>query len=150
MADKGGNDYLLANIGLTLIPAMKTGKPLTVTHPLSYMISSGSANPDVAMALIAAVTTPEANNRHAIDSFHLGILTTQVESAEYKANEVLSSAHYMLNYARFLPNNPGWSSWSTAYWTGIQAVESGDSTPEEAVDIMVTQLQNEIPDVIVK
>ena len=66
--------FLLDNIGLILFPAMGTGEPITLTHPLSYMIYSGSEHPDVAMALIAAITTPEANNRHAIDSFHLGIL----------------------------------------------------------------------------
>lgn len=150
VADRGGNDYLLENIGLTLIPAMETGEPLTVTHPLSYLVSSGSDNPDVAMALIAAVTTPEANNRHAIDSFHLGILQSQVDSPEYAENEVLSNAHYMLDYAKSLPNHPGWNAWSNAYWLGIQAVEAGDATPEEAVDIMVTQLQNELPEVVVQ
>lgn len=150
VADRGGNDYLLENIGLTLIPAMETGKPLTLTHPLSYMVSSSSEHPDVAMALLAAITTPEANNRHAIDSFHLGILKSQVESEAYANNEVLSSAHYMLDYATALPNHPGWNAWSTAYWVGIQAVEAGDATPEEAVDIMVTQLQNELPDIVVR
>ncbi len=150
VADRGGDEYLLENIGLTLIPAMETGSALTVTHPLSYLVSSSSEHPDVAMALIAAVTTPDANNRHAIDSFHLGILQSQLESEAYANNEVLSSAHYMLDYAEFLPNHPGWNSWSTAYWTGIQAVEAGDATPEEAADIMISQLQNEMPGVIVQ
>src|SRR5690606_40519935 len=83
VADRGGNDYLLPNIGLMLFPALSAGQPLTLTHPLVYMISSDSEHPDVAMELIAAVTTPEANNRHAIDSFHLGILKSQVESEAY-------------------------------------------------------------------
>ncbi|HLV35867.1 MAG TPA: extracellular solute-binding protein [Spirillospora sp.] len=150
VADRGGNDYLLENIGLTLIPAMKTGTPLTLTHPLSYMISSSSEHPEVAMALLAAVTTPQANNRHAIDSFHLGILNTQLESPEYIENEAVSMAHYMLDYATSLPNHPGWNAWSNAYWLGIQAVEAGDATPEEAVEIMVTQLQNELPEIVVR
>jgi inositol-phosphate transport system substrate-binding protein len=149
VADRGGNDYLFENIGLTLIPAMETGEPITLTHPLAYMISSGSENPDVAMELIAAVTTPEANNRHAIDSFHLGILNTQIESEEYQNNPAVSQAHYMLEYATFLPNHPGWERWSTAYYTGIQAVESGDATPEEAVQLVVDQLTNELGDQVV-
>ncbi|MBK9121637.1 MAG: extracellular solute-binding protein [Chloroflexi bacterium] len=148
VADLGGNDYLLENVGLMLFPAMNDGVPLSLTHPLSYMISSGSEHPDVAIALLAAVTTPDANNRHAIDSFHLGILTTQVESEAYAADPVLSGAHYMLDYTRFAPNTPFYSAWSNAYWAGIQAAHTG--TPaEEAVELAVTQLQNELGDQIV-
>jgi inositol-phosphate transport system substrate-binding protein len=110
------------------------------------MIYSGSEHPDVAMALIAAITTPEANNRHAIDSFHLGILNSQVESDEYKNNPVLSSAHYMLDYTTNAPNTPLWASWSNAYWAGIQAVETGTNTAEEAVEIMIDQVTNELGD----
>jgi inositol-phosphate transport system substrate-binding protein len=148
VADQGGDEYLFENIGLTLIPAMDTGQPITLTHPLSYMISNSSDNPEVAMALIAAVTTPEANNRHAIDSFHLGILNAQVESEDYQNNRLLSQAHYMLDYTTALPNDPGWNAWSSAYYTGIQAVETGDATPEEAVEIVVNQLTNELGDQI--
>ena len=89
VADQGGDDYLTPRIGLALIPAMETGNAITLTHPLSYMISADAAergSADVAMALIAAVTTVDANNRHAIDSFHLGILNAQLESEAYQAN----------------------------------------------------------------
>jgi len=146
VADQGGDAYLFENIGLTLIPAMGTGNALTLTHPLSYMISSGSAHPDVAMALIAAITTPEANNRHAIDSFHLGILNAQVESAAYRDNRLLSSAHYMLDHTTALPNHPGWNAWSNAYFIGIQAVETGEASAQEAVDIALAQMTNELGD----
>ena len=138
--------YLLDNIGLILFPAMDSGVPVTLTHPLSYMIYSGSENPDVALALIAAITTPEANNRHAIDSFHLGILNAQVESEEYQNDPVLSSAHYMLDWTTNAPNTPLWSAWSNAYWAGIQAVHTGANTAEEAVDIMIAQVTNELGD----
>jgi inositol-phosphate transport system substrate-binding protein len=146
--DLGGNDYLLKNIGLMLFPAMAAGKPLTLTHPLSYMVSSSSKNPKVALALLAAVTTPDANNRHAIDSFHLGILKTQVDSAEYKANKVLSSAHYMLDYTTAIPNSPAWAAWFNAYWLGVQAAFKGDATPDTAVELAVAQLKNDLGDKI--
>lgn len=146
VADQGGNDYLLENIGLILFPAMSAETPLTVTHPLSYMISSDSEHPDVAMELLAAITTPEANNRHAIDSFHLGILNSQVESEAYLNDPVLSTAHYMLDYTRVAPNHPDWSAWTNAYWLGIQAAETGASSPQEALEQATAQLQNEAGD----
>ena len=146
VADQGGDDYLFENVGLTLIPAMGTGKAITLTHPLSYLISSGSANPDVAMALIAAITTPEANNRHAIDSFHLGILNAQLESEAYQGNALLSGAHYMLDHTTSLPNHPGWNAWSNAYFLGIQAVETGEADAAGAADIAIAQMENELGD----
>jgi len=138
--------FMLENIGLILFPSMEAGVAITLTHPLSYMIYSGSEHPDVAMALIAAITTPEANNRHAIDSFHLGILKSQVESEAYLNDPVLSSAHYMLDYTTNAPNTPLWSAWSGAYWAGIQAVHTGTNTAEEAVAIMIDQVTNELGD----
>lgn len=150
VADRGGLDYLEENIGFMLFPAMSEGIPVTLTHPLSYMISSQSENPDVAMALIAAVTTPDANNRHAIDSFHLGILNAQIESDAYMNDPFISGAHYMLDYTTSAPNTPAWNAWSNAYWTGITAVHTGEATPQEAVDLAVAQLQNELPDVVIR
>jgi inositol-phosphate transport system substrate-binding protein len=149
VADRGGNDYLLENVGLMLFPAMENGQGITLTHPLTYMISSSSENPDVAMALIAAVTTPEANNRHAIDSFHLGILNAQIESEEYINNPAISQAHYMLGYTTAIPNHPGWTAWSNAYWLGIQAAHKGEATPAEAVELAVAQLEAELGDQVV-
>ncbi len=52
----------------------------------------------------------------------------------------------MLEYTTFLPNSPYWSAYSEAYYQGIQAVESGDLTPEEAVEFVVDRLTNELGD----
>jgi inositol-phosphate transport system substrate-binding protein len=148
VADRGGSDYLLDNVGLLLFPSMNEEVgPVTLTHPLSYMISSSSEHPDVAMELIAAVTTPEANNRHAIDSFHLGILNSQIESADYADNQAISQAHYMLDETTAIPNHPGWTAWSNAWWTAVQAVSTG--TPAaDAVQLAVDQLTSELGDQI--
>jgi inositol-phosphate transport system substrate-binding protein len=148
VADRGGNDYLLENVGLILFPSMNDEVgPITLTHPLSYMISSSSEHPEVALELIAAATTPEANNRHAIDSFHLGILNSQLETPEYADNEAISQAHYMLDHTTAIPNHPGWTAWSNAWWTAVQSVVAG-STAEEAVGLAIDQLTSELGDQI--
>ena len=150
VADIGGEEYLFDNIGIGLVPALETGEPITLTHPLAYMVSSSSEHPDVAMALLAAVTTPELNNRHAIDSAHLGILNAQLESDAYIEAEFLSMAHPMLDFTTFLPNHPQWGAWSEAYWTGLRAVETGDLGAEEAVQVVVDQMENEIENLEVR
>ena len=55
----------------------------------------------------------------------------------------------MLKFTTFLPNSPYWSAWSEAYYLGIQSVESGDLKPEEALDVVVEQLQNELGEHVV-
>jgi inositol-phosphate transport system substrate-binding protein len=149
VADRGGQDYLFENVGYALMPALSTGVPLEITHPLAYMISSSAERPDIAMALIAAITIPEFNNRHALESGHLGILNTQLETEEYKADRLTSEIHPMLNYARFAPNHPGFGSWSEAFFVGILAVENGELTPQAAVDTVVAQITNELGDNVV-
>ncbi|MBS1253096.1 MAG: Maltose-binding periplasmic protein [Anaerolineales bacterium] len=148
LQDVGGEDYLFENVGFAPIPANEegTGEPITLTHPLVYMVSSQSENPDLALLLISKATVKELNTTYAVDSGHLGVLKSQADYAPYTSAKFLSATLPLLDYTTFLPNSPYWSAYSEAYYLGIQAVESGDLTPEEALEVVVDQLQNEIGD----
>jgi inositol-phosphate transport system substrate-binding protein len=148
VADRGGEDYLWEHFGFSAIPAMErgTGKPITLTHPLVYMISSQAEHPDLALLLIAKATTKELNTDYAIASGHLGILKSQADYPPYTSNKFLSQVLPLLEFTTFLPNSPYWSAWSEAYYLGIQSVESGALKPEEALEVVVEQLQNELGD----
>ena len=138
------------NFGFGLIPAAeKGGRPVTLTHPLAYMISSQCEYPEVALALIAMVTDYGPNTRHAVSSTHLGILKDQTEYQFYKESRLLSEALYMLDYTTFLPNNPYWGPYSTVTYEALAAVVSGDLTPEEAVEFVVDGLQRELGDNVI-
>ncbi|MFQ5854158.1 MAG: extracellular solute-binding protein [Anaerolineae bacterium] len=151
LQDRGGEDYLFANVGFAPIPANErgTGDPITLTHPLAYMVSSGSKHPDLALLLISKATVKELNTTYAVDSGHLGVLKSQADYAPYTTAKFLSATLPLLDYTTFLPNSPYWSAWSEAYYLGIQAVETGDLTPEEAVEVVVDRLQNELGDNVV-
>jgi inositol-phosphate transport system substrate-binding protein len=80
LKDLGGEAYMWENFGFGLIPAAeKGGKPNSLTHPLTYLVSSQCKYPDLAVALIAKVTNYGPNTRHAVASTHLGILKGQTE-----------------------------------------------------------------------
>lgn len=151
LQDVGGEDYLWQNVGFAPIPANKegTGKPITLTHPLVYMISSQSKNADLALLLISKATVKELNTTYAVDSGHLGVLKSQADYAPYTSAKFLSATLPLLQYTTFLPNSPYWSAYSEAYYLGIQAVESGDLKPAEAVDVVVERLQNELGDNVI-
>ena len=148
LQDVGGEDYLWENVGFAPIPANAEGtdKPVTLTHPLVYMVSSQCENTDLALLLISKATVKELNTTYAVASGHLGVLESQADYPPYTAAKFLSATLPLLQYTTFLPNSPYWSAYSEAYYLGIQAVESGDLEPEEAVDTVVERLQNELGD----
>jgi inositol-phosphate transport system substrate-binding protein len=148
LQDVGAEDYLFENVGFAPIPANEegTGKPITLTHPLVYMVSSQSEYPDLALLLISKATVKELNTDYAVASGHLGVLKSQADYPSYTTAKFLSATLPLLEYTTFLPNSPYWSAYSEAYYLGIQAVESGDLKPEEAVDVVVDRLQTELGD----
>jgi len=120
-----------------------------LSHPVVYVISSQSAHPDLALALIAKATTDEANTRHAINSTHLGILKSQADYEPFAQDIFLSNVLYMLDFTTFLPNSPNWGPYSTITFEALAAVQSGDLNAQEAVDLVVEGLQNELGDEII-
>ncbi len=142
-ADAGGDDYMFENVGFALIPANAdgTGEPITLTHPLVYMVSSATEFPDLALRVIANATTKELNTPYAIESGHLGVVNAQATYAPYQEAKFLTATLPLLDATTFLPNSPFWAQWSEAYFLGIQGVENGDLTAEEAVDLVIQQLE---------
>ncbi len=151
LQDRGGESYLFENVGYAPIPANAegTGEPITLTHPLVYMVSSQSKNPDLALLLLSKATTKELNTDYAVASGHLGVLESQADYSPYTSAKFLSATLPLLEFTTFLPNSPHWSAYSEAYFLGIQAVESGDLTAEEAVSVVVDQMQNELGDNVI-
>ena len=153
IADLGGEEYLFENTGFGPIPALAAGinVPISLTHPLLYMVSSQSENADLALMVISKATTKELNTEYAVASGHLGILESQANYEPYTSAVFLSAVAPILEFTTFLPNSPFYSAWSEGYFLGFSAVESGDLTPAEAVAVVVDQLENELGDnVIIK
>ncbi len=153
VADLGGEQYLFDNVGFGPIPALAggTNQPTSLTHPLIYMVSSDTEDVDLALLVISKATTKELNTEYAVESGHLAILESQADYAPYTDAVFLSQVGPILEFTTFAPNSPFYSAWSEAYYLGILAVESGDLTPAEAVDVVIDQLENELGDnVIIK
>src|SRR5437867_739157 len=94
------------NVGFMLIPAAKRrGKPVTVSHPLAYAVTSNAKDKDLAFRLIANATTPDLNSKHSVTSAHLAVLTTQKDDPTYKQDKFLLATQYMLDYTKFIPKD---------------------------------------------
>ena len=140
------------NVGFMLIPAaQKGGKPVTVSHPLAYAVTSNAKDPDLAFRLIAGATTPDLNSRHSVTSAHLAVLTTQANDPTYKQDKFLLATGYMLDFTKFIPNHAKFGVYDDVLYRFLGAVEQGQSTPAQAVDTAVKELQGQLgDDLIVK
>lgn len=152
--DKGGEEYLYGFVGWALQPTGEKGKPgVTLSHPLVYMVTSEKASGEQqqqdAFKTITAATTPELNNLHALGSSHLAILKTQLDKPDYAANKILQGTAYMLDYTRFLPNNPDFGAYDEIVFRLMSAAENGEMTAQEAVQVAVDELQTELGDKVV-
>jgi inositol-phosphate transport system substrate-binding protein len=138
------------NVGFMLIPAAaKGGKPVTVSHPLAYAVTSNAKDPDLAFRIIANATTPELNSKHSVTSAHLAVLTTQSNDPTYKQDKFLLATGYMLDYTKFIPNHSKFGIYDDVLYRFLGAVEQGQSTPAQAVDSAVKELQGQLGDELI-
>jgi inositol-phosphate transport system substrate-binding protein len=138
------------NVGFTLVPAaQKGGKPVTLSHPLVYMVTSNSKNQELAFRVVANATTPELNSKHAVQSAHLAILKSQVNDPTYKQDKFLLATGYMLDYTTFIPNHPKFGQYDEQLYRLLSAVESGQMQPGQAADIAVDELRSQLKDQLI-
>ena len=150
VSDLGGEEYLFENVGFGPFPAIAADVgPTTLSNPFAYMVSSATEHVDLALLVISKATTKELNTEYAVSSGHLGILESQADYEPYINAAFLSQVAPILEFTTFQPNSPFFSAWNADYYLGITAVVSGDATPEEAVDIVVDQLQLDLGDNVI-
>ncbi len=134
------------------LPAVeKGGKPVTLSHPMAYMIAKTSQHPAIAALLIALATAPDLNFKHDLASGHLPIEYTEMGYPEYTTNYIIVQGTRMLPFTSFVPNSPQLS--YTTQYTGIlfdaiTAVESGQSVIS-AEDQMLARLQALYPGLVI-
>ena len=138
------------NVGFTLIPAaQRGGKPVTLSHPLVYMVAAGSPQQELALRLIADATTPQLNSQHSVTSAHLAILTTQSKDPTYQKDKFLLATQYMLDYTTFIPNHPKFGTYDEVVFRFLTAVEQGQVMPKQAADQVVSELKTQLKDELI-
>lgn len=140
--DKGGEDWLWANIGFAPHPSHRKGGPaITLSNPQVYTIAASSKNKDLAIRLLAFTTVPDLDAKHAVGSSHLPVLRFTARAIN---DRFLKEVSYLLNYTTFAAPHPDLPKWQDALFRGISAVEAGQATPERAVDLVAAEMQRTI------
>ncbi|OXM16269.1 sugar ABC transporter substrate-binding protein [Paenibacillus herberti] len=137
-------------MGMMLIPAAeKGGKPVTLSHPIVYTVSSGTKHQDLVNRLLELVVDPKLQTEHNLKTFHLPITKAAADDPNFKADVTLGGVAYMSEYTTFLPNHESFNKYSGSVFKAIQAVELGKQTPAEALKDLETQLKNDLGDELI-
>ncbi len=126
--------YLWENFIFALVPSgFQGGKPVTLSHPFVYVVTSQSENPEGAALVLAVASQPEFDVAHAVGSAHIPVRKSSLEHPAMKASKFLSDVAYMLDYATFLPMHPLWGKYRKIIYDAIAAVELGKMAPADAL-----------------
>ena len=139
------------NWGWTAAPPVeKGGPPSSLTHPIVYAVSAGTEHPDLAVRLLGFASDADLNTDHAVTSTHIGIKEEQLQDPRYQEAWPLARATELLEHTKFLPNNPGFGDLNRIIYQGLQGVESGRLSAEEAAQFVVDEAEAQFDDVIVQ
>ncbi|MDR7420637.1 MAG: hypothetical protein QN178_17190, partial [Armatimonadota bacterium] len=136
-----------SKIDWTLIPAgRKGGKPVTLSHPIIYVVSARSREKDIAFQIVTEASSAELNAIHSVNSYHIAIRKAVTQMAEYKNHVWLNRATPLLQYATFIPNHEDFGRYDQIIYEAIQAVETNRLTPDAALQFVENQMRSQIRD----
>ncbi|WP_157950031.1 sugar ABC transporter substrate-binding protein [Vallitalea okinawensis] len=147
-----GADYdeMLEQFDFMLVPAAQQGgKPLTLSRPLIYTLSSQTQERELCIQLLEQVASPQYQAKHAIETSHLPINRSTAQLEEFKADEYLSSIAYTLDYTTLLPKNENYLVFSEALYDAIKSIENGSQSKEKALENMKNKLIDQLGDEII-
>ena len=134
--------------GWTAAPAAeKGGQPGSLTHPIVYVISAGE-HQELAARVVGFASDAVLNTDHAVTTTHLGIKRAQLEDPRYIAEWSLALSTPLLEITRYLPNHTDFGALNQIIYEGLQGVETGQLSPEDAADFVISEAEARIPDSI--
>lgn len=127
----------------------KGGEPKNLSHPIVYIVGD-TEKKDLSAMLVAMASQHVPNTAHAVTTNHTPINYGQVSMPEFQDKGwALIAGTPMLEYAEFMPNHAKIGQYNAITYTGVQAVETGEMSPEEAVEMVIEELEIELADDII-
>ncbi|MEO0912147.1 MAG: extracellular solute-binding protein [Pseudomonadota bacterium] len=127
----------------------KGGEPKNLSHPIVYIVGD-TEKKDLAAMLVAMASQHVPNTAHAVTTNHTPIKFGQTAMPEFiEKGWALIAGTPMLKYAEFMPNHAKIGQYNAITYTGVQAVETGEMSPEEAADMVIEELEIELGDDVI-
>ncbi len=127
----------------------KGGQPKNLSHPIIYVVGD-TPNKDLAAMLVALASQHVPNTQHAMGTNHTPIKFGQAAMPEFiEKGWGLAAGVPLLEYAEFMPNHPKIGQYNAITFQGVQAVETGELNPTEAMEMVVEELETELGDDVI-
>lgn len=137
-------------VGFCLIPAAKKGgSPVTLSHPLVYVMNSKTRHKDLVFNILTLVSKPSLNLKHALASSHLVISKEAASSREFTEDPFLKRATSFLKYTNSVPNHEKYYYYEKAFFDAIKRVEMLKVKPTQALKQMEKYLKEWVGDEII-
>lgn len=145
----GPDDYFEKITWIHAPPAKKGGEPKNLSHPITYVVGD-TPNQKLAAMIVALASQHVLNTRHAVGTNHTPINYGQTGMPEFQEKGwALIAGTPMLKHAEFMPNHARIGQYNAITYTGVQAVETGEMTPEEAAGMVIEELEIELGDDVI-
>jgi len=146
---EGEEDYFNKITWIHAPAGKKGGQPKNLSHPIVYIVGD-TPNKDLAAMLVAMASQHVPNTAHAVGTNHTPINYGQTSMPEFQEKGwALIAGTPMLKYAEFMPNHAKIGQFNAITYTGVQAVETGEMSPEDAAEMVVEELETELGDDVI-
>lgn len=127
----------------------KGGEPKNLSHPIVYVVGD-TEHKDLAAMLVGMATLPVPNTAHAVGTNHTPVTYGQAAMPEFQEKGwALVAGVPLLKRAEFMPNHAKIGQYNAITYTGVQAVETGEMSPEEAAEMVIEELEVELGDDVI-
>lgn len=145
----GPTDYFDKLTWINAPAGEKGGRPQNLSHPIVYTVAD-TPNKALAATLVMLASLPVPNTAHAVGTNHTPISYGQAAMPAFvEKGWALAAGVPLLDYAQFMPNHPRIGQFNAITFSGLQAVETGEMTPEEAADMVLEELEVELGDDVI-
>ena len=131
-------------------PVKKGGTPGSLTHPIVYIVSGKTKNPDLAVRLVGFASAADLNLKHALTTTHIGVNKSHASNPDYQKAWPLLRATKLLEFTKYMPNHPDFGPLNLIIYKGLQGVEQGRLTATEAAEFVIDEATSQLENVIVK
>ena len=145
----GAEDYFDKLTWIHAPAGEKGGEPKNLSHPIVYIVGD-TENKEIASMLVGMASLPVPNTAHAVTTNHTPITFGQTSMPEFQENGwALVAGTPLLSRAEFMPNHAKIGQYNAITYTGVQAVETGEMSPEDAAEMVVEELEIELGDDVI-
>ncbi|MCM3631238.1 extracellular solute-binding protein [Paenibacillus glycanilyticus] len=142
------NNWFNENVVWIPVPsAQKGGKPVSYSNPAMMFVGAKVDDDKMpyVQKLIEHVLDPDLQINHTIASGKLPVTPEAQEDPRFKEMPFYKDHAYLVEFTKTRPALPDYATFTKGYTLGVEAMLTKGKSPEEAFDIFVKEVKQNVP-----